>query len=73
MTIIYTPEPIKKFIFTVNKRLYWNHSAKEIALPFTKYRGTKKNYSNYINKYITPDGKNIGYKKIIKIIKKRFF
>ena len=33
----------------------------------------KKNYSNYINKYITPDGKNIGYKKIIKIIKKRFF
>ena len=33
----------------------------------------KKNYPNYINKYITPDGKNIGYKKIIKIIKKRFF
>ena len=33
----------------------------------------KKNYSNYINKYITPDGKNTGYKKIIKIIKKIFF
>jgi len=33
----------------------------------------KKNYSTYINKYIATDGKNIGYEKIIKIIKKRFF
>jgi len=33
----------------------------------------KKNYSKYINKHIAPDGKNVGYEKIIKIIKKRFF
>ena len=32
-----------------------------------------KNYSNYIKNYLAPDGKNLGYKKIIKTIKKRFF
>jgi len=33
----------------------------------------KKNYSNYINKYIAPDDDNLGYKKIIKILNERFF
>ena len=33
----------------------------------------KKNYSNYIKSYIAPDGNNIGYEKIIKTLKERFF
>ena len=33
----------------------------------------KKNYSNYINSYIAPDGDNIGYEKITKTLKERFF
>ena len=33
----------------------------------------KKNYSNYIKSYIVPDGNNIGYEKIIKTLKERFF
>ena len=31
------------------------------------------NYSNYIKSYITPDGNNLGYEKIIRILKERFF
>ena len=33
----------------------------------------KDNYSNYVKTYIAPDGNNIGYEKIIKILKERFF
>ena len=33
----------------------------------------KKNYSDYIKFNIAPDGNNIGYEKIIKTIKERFF
>ena len=33
----------------------------------------KKNYSNYIKSYIAPDGNNIGYEKVIKTLKERFF
>ena len=33
----------------------------------------KKNYVSFINKYIAPDGDNLGYKKIIETIKSRFF
>lgn len=32
-----------------------------------------ENYSNYIKNYIEPDGKNLGYEKITKTIKNRFF
>ena len=32
-----------------------------------------KGYSNYIKKNIASDGKNFGYKKIIKIVKNNFF
>ena len=34
---------------------------------------TTKKYNYYINTYITPDGQQLGYKKIIKIIKERYF
>ena len=30
-------------------------------------------YSNHIKTYVTPDGNNLGYEKIIKILKERFF
>ena len=33
----------------------------------------KKNYSNYIKSHIAPDGNNIGYEKIIRTLKERFF
>ena len=33
----------------------------------------KEKYSNYIKTYLAPDGENIGYEKIIKTIKERFF
>ena len=33
----------------------------------------KNNYANYINSYIAADGNNLGYEKIIKILKERFF
>ncbi len=33
----------------------------------------KDNYTNYVKSYIAPDGNNIGYEKIIKILKERFF
>ena len=32
-----------------------------------------KNYSNYIKSNIAPDEDNLGYKKMIRIIKERFF
>ena len=32
-----------------------------------------KNYSNYIKSDIVPDGDNLGYKKMIRILKERFF
>ena len=32
-----------------------------------------KNYSNFINSYITADGNNLGYEKIINTLKSRFF
>ena len=32
-----------------------------------------KNYSNYIKSDIAPDGDNLGYKKMIRILKERFF
>jgi hypothetical protein len=38
-----------------------------------KLEENTKNYSNYIKSTIAPDGNNIGYEKIIKIIKERFF
>ena len=30
-------------------------------------------YSNHIKTYIAPDGDNLGYEKIIKTLKERFF
>ena len=39
----------------------------------SKLDDAKDNYSNYIKFYITPDGNNLGYEKIIKILKERFF
>ena len=30
-------------------------------------------YSNHVKTYIAPDGNNLGYEKIIKTIKERFF
>ena len=36
-------------------------------------RGNFKRYSNYTERNIAPDGENLGYKKIIKTIKNRFF
>ena len=38
-----------------------------------KLEENTENYSNYIKSTIAPDGNNIGYEKIIKIIKERFF
>jgi len=38
-----------------------------------KLNNAKNNYTNYINSYIAPDGNNLGYEKIIKILKERFF
>ena len=39
----------------------------------SKLDDAKDNYSNYIKSYIAPDGNNLGYEKIIKILKERFF
>ena len=39
----------------------------------SKLDDAKNNYANYINSYIAPDGNNLGYEKIIKILKERFF
>ena len=39
----------------------------------SKLDDAKDNYSNYIKFYITPDGNNLGYEKIIRILKERFF
>ena len=39
----------------------------------SKLDSAKKNYSNYIKSYVIPDGDNIGYEKIIKTLKERFF
>ena len=39
----------------------------------SKLDNAKDNYSNYIKSYITPDGNNLGYEKIIRILKERFF
>ena len=39
----------------------------------SKLDEAKDNYSNYVKSYIAPDGNNIGYEKIIKILKERFF
>jgi hypothetical protein len=39
----------------------------------SKLDDVKKNYSNYIKSFIAPDGNNLGYEKIIKILKERFF
>ena len=39
----------------------------------SKLDDAKDNYSNYIKSYITPDGNNLGYEKIIRILKERFF
>ena len=39
----------------------------------SKLDDAKNNYTNYINSYIVPDGNNLGYEKIIKILKERFF
>ena len=32
-----------------------------------------KKYDDYINNYIAPDGQQLGYEKIIKILKERYF
>ena len=32
-----------------------------------------KKYDSYINEYITPDGQQLGYKKVIKILKDKYF
>ena len=39
----------------------------------SKLDDAKKNYSNYIKSFIAPDGNNMGYEKIIKTLKERFF
>jgi hypothetical protein len=39
----------------------------------SKLDDAKKNYSNYIKSYLAPDGNNIGFEKIIKTLKERFF
>ena len=36
-------------------------------------KSNTKNYSNFINSYIAADGNNLGYEKIIKTLKNRFF
>ena len=33
----------------------------------------REKYSSYTKKYINPDGKNLGYEKIVKTIKRNFF
>ena len=38
-----------------------------------KLEENTENYSNYIKSTIAPDGNNIGYEKIIKTLKERFF
>ena len=38
-----------------------------------KLEENTENYSNFIKSRIAPDGSNIGYEKIIKTLKKRFF
>ena len=32
-----------------------------------------KKYDSYINEYITPDGQQLGYKKVIKVLKDKYF
>ncbi len=34
---------------------------------------SKEKYSDYIKSYLAPDGKNLGYEKIVKTIKRNFF
>ena len=38
-----------------------------------KLDNATKNYSNFINSYVAPDGSNLGYEKIINTLKSRFF
>ena len=39
----------------------------------SKLDSAKENYPNYIKSYVAPDGDNVSYEKIIKILKERFF
>ena len=39
----------------------------------SKLDNAKNHYSKYIKSYIAPDGDQLGYEKIIRILKERFF
>ena len=38
-----------------------------------KLDNATKNYSNFINSYVAPDGSNLGYEKIANTLKSKFF
>ena len=60
----------KAGIIKINLEDYSIKNKKELSYKLNK---AKKKYSKYNKKFLVPDGKNFGYKKIIKIVKNNFF
>ena len=60
----------KAGITKINLEDYSIKNKKELLHKLNK---AKKKYSKYNKKFLVPDGKNFGYKKIIKIVKNNFF
>ena len=57
-------------IIKINLEDYSIKNKKELLYKLNK---AKKKYSKYNKNFLVPDGKNFGYKKIIKIVKNNFF
>ena len=57
-------------IIKINLEDYSIKNKKELLYKLNK---AKKKYSKYNKNFLVPDGKNPGYKKIIKIVKNNFF
>ena len=60
----------KAGIIKINLEDYSIKNKKELLYKLNK---AKKKYSKYNKNFLVPDGKNFGYKKIIKIVKNNFF
>ena len=57
-------------IIKINLEDYSIKNKKELLYKLNK---AKKKYFKYNKNFLVPDGKNCGYKKIVKIIKNNFF
>ena len=60
----------KAGIFKINLDNYEFKNKKTLLNQLNK---SKINQLSYIKSYLTPDGNNLGFEKIIRIIKDRFF